>query len=125
MSLESLKWHSRLGINAVNVAPEFGVAETKAFIKILENKNLKSIKNKFVELSYNSGKWKKWMKENTKTNDFDKAVIAGHYVFSSNEFIQIKYDTEKKLYNDDLDQILRNEIKKVIMKYLTSFNLIT
>jgi len=36
LSTDSLQWQPRLGIHAANVAPEFGVAETKAFIYILK-----------------------------------------------------------------------------------------
>jgi tagatose-1,6-bisphosphate aldolase non-catalytic subunit AgaZ/GatZ len=35
LSTDSLKWQPRLGIHAANIAPEFGVAETKAFVNIL------------------------------------------------------------------------------------------
>ena len=31
LSTDSLKWQPRLGIHAANIAPEFGVAETKAY----------------------------------------------------------------------------------------------
>ena len=31
-------------------------------------------------------KWKKWMKINSSATVLDKALIAGHYVFSSDEF---------------------------------------
>ena len=31
-----LSWHPKLGIHAANVAPEFGVVETKLFLKILQ-----------------------------------------------------------------------------------------
>lgn len=45
-----------LGINAANVAPEFGVCETKNFIKLLEENYLLSLENEFLELAYNSKK---------------------------------------------------------------------
>ena len=34
---DSLKWHPKIGIHAANVAPEYGVAETQAFIKLLKS----------------------------------------------------------------------------------------
>ena len=40
LSNDSLKWHPKLGIHAANVAPEFGVEETKAFIQLLKNNKL-------------------------------------------------------------------------------------
>ena len=36
----TLKWHPRIGIHAVNVAPEFGITETRTLIDILKKSNL-------------------------------------------------------------------------------------
>ena len=67
LSDESLHWHPRLGIHASNVAPEFGVIETKNLLKILEENNLKPLSERFLELSFNSGKWKKWLLDISET----------------------------------------------------------
>ena len=40
---ESLKWHPKLGISAANVAPEFGVVESRTFLNLLEENNLFSL----------------------------------------------------------------------------------
>ena len=69
-------------IHAANVAPEFGVAETKALIRILEDNNLSSLSERFQKISYESKKWTKWMLQDSITSDYEKALIAGHYVFS-------------------------------------------
>lgn len=39
LSTESLNWHPKIGIHAANIAPEFGVAETKALVDILTENN--------------------------------------------------------------------------------------
>ena len=90
LSNDSLKWHPRIGIHAVNVAPEFGVTETRTLIDILKKNNLNKELNSFYEISYKSGKWKKWMKKNTTKSYKEKAIISGHYVFSKREFIELK-----------------------------------
>ena len=66
---EALQWHPKLGIHAANVAPEFGVAETKALIDLLENNGLSSLADCFLKLSYDSKKWNKWMLKTTKATD--------------------------------------------------------
>ena len=81
LSDQSLLWHPRLGIHAANVAPEFGVAESVAFLQILENNNLRSLALKFIELSHNSKKWQKWMFPNSTASVREKAIISGHYIF--------------------------------------------
>ena len=121
LSEESLIWQPRLGIHAANVAPEFGVAETKAFIRILEELFDKILMNNFIEMSYQSMKWKKWMLNDSKASDKDKAIIAGHYIFSSNEFIELKNQVTSRV--KDLEIILKDEVKKCIFKYMKAFKL--
>ena len=69
LSDESLYWHPRLGIHASNVAPEFGVTETKEFLKVLEENGLNSIADQFLELSFCSRKWEKWLLKPTFSSD--------------------------------------------------------
>jgi hypothetical protein len=121
LSTESLIWQPRLGIHAANVAPEFGVAETRAFIKILEDGNYKNLLDKFMMISYESRKWEKWMLKNSKASDIDKSIISGHYVFSLDAFIEIKNEVSKKITN--LDSILKNKVKESIYRYMKAFNL--
>ena len=126
LSDESLQWHPRLGIHAANVAPEFGVKETNSLIKILEENGLNKISDKFLELSYNSKKWQKWMIPNSNATDRKKAIIAGHYNFSKKEFLEIKKDAKFELNSKgiNLDKYLKSEIKKSIMRYLRHFRVI-
>ena len=121
LSTDSLRWQPRLGIHAANIAPEFGVAETKAFIDILKEGGHIDLMNEFLKISYESMKWKKWMLKNTDASDTDRAIIAGHYVFSSNEFIEIKAKALKKI--DNLEVFLKNKVKESIFRYMNAFNL--
>ena len=126
LSDESLMWHSRIGIHAVNVAPEFGVTETRELVKILKVNNFNKELNKFFEVSYNSGKWKKWMKYQSKTTDKEKSIICGHYIFAKKDFLEIKekvkHDLKKRKIN--LDFILKEKVKESITRYLKNFRLI-
>lgn len=121
LSTESLRWQPRLGIHAANVAPEYGVAETKALVNLLRQSNQTNLLNQFLELSYNSMKWKKWMLKDTNASDYDRSIIAGHYVFSSSECIDIKSQAKNKI--DNLDELLKNEVKLSIERYINAFNL--
>ena len=122
LSTESLKWQPRLGIHAANVAPEFGVAETKAFINILEKNNHNDILDRFLQMSYDSRKWEKWMLSNTCANDRDRAIIAGHYIFSSKECIDLKKEARERITG--LDDFLKDQIKASIFRYMKAFNLV-
>jgi len=126
LSDEALAWHPKLGIHSANVAPEFGVAETSAFIEVLKNHKLDSLIGKFVKLSYESNKWRKWMLPESKAGEMEKAVIAGHYIFSDPEFGEIKANATAELqkHNIYLDEYLKSKVKESIMRYLKNFRLI-
>ena len=119
LSDTALKYHPKLGIHAINVAPEFGVVESKCIYEIFKSNNLNGLLNRFLNLSYNSNKWEKWMKKNTTAKKKDKALIAGHYVFSNEEFKEIyseaKIFLKKKKVN--LDLIIKKELVKAIKRY--------
>jgi tagatose-1,6-bisphosphate aldolase non-catalytic subunit AgaZ/GatZ len=121
----ALSWHPRLGIHAANVAPEFGVAETKALLQIMEDNNLTSLADKFLELAYNSKKWDKWMLPNTTASDRDRSIISGHYIFSTQECLELKKEVAQYLKKKriDLDSYLCSQVKKSIFRYLHNFRL--
>ncbi|EKD91634.1 MAG: hypothetical protein ACD_29C00463G0003 [uncultured bacterium] len=123
---EALQWHPKLGIHAANVAPEYGVAETRAFISLLENNGLSDLAERFLKLSYDSNKWDKWMLKNTSATDTDRAIIAGHYVFSKPECIEIKNKAQKILLPKgiDLSMHLKQAVKNSILRYLRHFRLV-
>ena len=126
LSDRTLLIHPKSGIHAANVAPEFGVVETRAFCKILKENNLQNLLENFLEISYNSKKWEKWVLNKDKLSDKECAIISGHYVFSSQSFQQIK-DNAKKILSTkmiDLDEYLKNCVKQSILRYLNNFNLI-
>ena len=126
LSQEALKMHPKLGIHAINVAPEFGVEETKGLIHILRETQNNKLLEDFLELSYKSRKWKKWMLKNSNATDFEKSIISGHYVFSDPEFKQLEKKLTKSLdiKNIKLDEYLRKRIKTKIYNYLNALNLI-
>ena len=121
LSTESLRWQPRLGIHAANIAPEFGVAETKSFLDILRQNGQTDLYDEFLRISYDSMKWEKWMLKDTDADDKDRAIIAGHYIFSSNEFIELKAKANAKINN--LDGYLKNKVKESIFRYMNAFNL--
>ena len=121
----TLKYHPKMGIHAINVAPEFGVTETKAILSWLENNDLKEFTDKFLEISYKSKKWEKWMMPNSTTTKKNKAIISGHYIFSSEEFIKLKNEILERVDDkESFDKFLKSEIKISILRYLKCLNMI-
>lgn len=125
LSDEALSWYPRLGIHAANIAPEFGVVESRAFLSILRKNHLDKFANEFINLACQSRKWEKWVLDEKKLDMESKAIISGHYIFSTSEFKELKtfakVELEKK--DIDLDKFLKSEIKDAIKRYIIAFNL--
>lgn len=122
---KTLREHPKIGIDAVNVAPEFGVVETRAILSFFRENGMNEFRQRFLDISFNSDKWKKWMIPNSNKSNSDKAIISGHYIFSSKDFIKLKKELIEKLKNkEDFDNFLKSEIKKSILKYLEQLKII-
>ncbi len=126
LSDEALQWHPRLGIHAANVAPEFGVAETNALVNLLDANGLTRLTERFLKIAYDSNKWDKWMLDNTTATDRDRSLIAGHYVFSAPEVIELKNEASKELARRGihLEEYLKRQVKQRILRYLRNFRLV-
>jgi hypothetical protein len=116
----ALKWHSKDLVDAVNVAPEFGIVETRALLEVCDEIGRPDLRDQFVEFALESGKWRKWMLPDTKVDDRGKAVIAGHYVYSEPEIVALKEEVngvcESRGWN--LDDRLREVISASVERYL-------
>lgn len=126
LSDEALQWHPRLGIHAANVAPEFGVTESRALLEIMEANELSDLSDRFLQLAYESDKWQKWMLPDSRATDRDKAIIAGHYIFSMPACVELKKEASQALAAKgiELDQHLKMRVKQSILRYLRNFRLV-
>lgn len=115
-----------LGLHAVNVAPEFGVVETRSILGLCRAERLAGLEDMFLSLSYDSGKWHKWMAPGTNASDFDRSVIAGHYVFSHPQFIEAKAEAKRTLGSRgiDMDEVIRKSLEEALLRYLVNLRLI-
>ncbi len=127
LSDEALQWHPRLGIHAANVAPEFGVAETKALLNIMESNGQGKLAERFLKIAYDSKKWDKWMLPDTNATDRERSIIAGHYVFSKDECIALKAEAASELQKKglNLEEYLKAHVKQSILRYLRNFRLVS
>ena len=126
LSDEAQQWHPRLGIHAANVAPEFGVTESRALVEVLEGNGQGQLAERFLQLAYDSGKWEKWMLPASRASDRDRALIAGHYVFSSEPCVALKETAGRALEAKgiDLEAHLQQQVKNCILRYLRNFRLV-
>ncbi|MGB9597183.1 MAG: class II D-tagatose-bisphosphate aldolase non-catalytic subunit [Candidatus Poribacteria bacterium] len=148
LSEDILRLHPKLGITSANVAPEFGLEETKALLdladkeeeKLKSNPNRKSSEfRKIIQKSaLNSGRWKKWLfKEDAYLTEKDIAnmpekldeitIVCGHYVFDQPDVQSAREKLYKNLIDlnitDSPERILIDSVKNSIVKYVNAFNL--
>jgi hypothetical protein len=99
---EELKLRFENGLDAINIAPEFGVIETKILIHYIKNN---SDFEKIYDICYKGNNWVKWTDLNFKPdkNKIELIEICGHY---HNKQI-------KEIVNID-DEIIKKELKEKI-----------
>jgi len=120
---ESLKWHTIFGIHAANVAPEFGVEETKAIIHLAQQYKESWFIDLFCDYVLRRDKWYKWLMENSQSTDLEKVYIAGHYHYSDievSEFLR-KLNSNLSVKGVDMDSFIRMKVRNSINKYLVAF----
>lgn len=95
--------HFQRGLDAMNIAPEFGQIETDVYLEEIKGK-IDLLE--FLFICYRSHKWERWIGK--KIPDDIKTLIraCGHYVFSSPEFlVKIKSKVRK-----DIDNIIKERM---------------
>lgn len=109
-------------VAAANVAPEYGVAQTRAFLKLLKANGLHTLRARFLHLAYSSGRWRKWLATPTSATPYDCAVLAGHYVFSDPEVVALRELVDRSRPADHpADEALKEAVKDVIRRHLKQF----
>jgi len=123
LSDEAVNWHRRYGIHAANVAPEFGVAETSAILKIARDTGADFFVDRFSEHVLGSGKWSKWMLHDSQATDDEKVLIAGHYHFSDEVGAELlnALEVHANQRGADFDTHIRMAVKTSIDRYLRGF----
>jgi hypothetical protein len=86
----SMSLRRALGIGGVNIAPEMGVFESKTMVTLCVSLGLQAELDEMLELFYESKRWVKWVNPESDCTRLHRAVIAGHYTFSTSEFRRVK-----------------------------------
>jgi len=138
LPMDILKMHPDLGITGANVAPEFGLEETMALLKLAETISDSGFKETIQKAAFECGRWKKWLfKEDAHLTEKDIinmpeklaeiTAVCGHYVFDRDDV----QEARKKLYRNVIEQKITNSpetvlidaVKASIMKYVDAFDL--
>ena len=94
LSNKDYKSRFDLGLDSINIAPEFGQIETKCYLEEMGD----DIEDYF-QICYESKRWEKWVDEDFLPyhNKKELIEICGHYVFSDKKFNSIKPDIDSKI----------------------------
>jgi hypothetical protein len=114
----SMALRRRLGVGGVNIAPELGVFESKTLVRLCLEFEQKQLLEQLLEVFYQSKKWEKWLSEQSQASDFDRAIIAGHYTFSTPEFLEIKDHLTRSLQQKgyDIDKIIQESLMSQLQR---------
>ena len=109
---ELIKEKFDLGLDSINIAPEFGQLETKTYLKKIKESH-QFLFNDFWQICYESGRWKKWVNDSfDPLNQKEELVnICGHYVLSQPSFLE-----QIKSQLDDVDHLVRKSVKRKLEK---------
>lgn len=90
ISANTVKAKREVGLQCINIAPEFGEIETRVVLDCIGNEASKF--EQFFNICHCSRKWEKWVKPDfiPLDNKLQTILIAGHYVFSEPSFKAMK-----------------------------------
>ena len=100
-------------VDAMNIAPQLGVVQTQLVLSRCLFYGVKF--ENFIEESYSSQKWQKWLLNNTKENKFLCSTIAGHYNFNSPSYKDIMSKLNK---SEDMSELIINSLVNIISHYV-------
>ena len=115
LTIEELKSRADCGVDAFNIAPEFGVMETEILIDMLHSAGFHDELNAFVCVCLKSGKWERWVPFD---GDFISdelgylTLLCGHYNFETDAY----RNGRQRLITGgfDFDRIVKDAIKQRI-----------
>ncbi len=90
---ETIKRRFELGLDAINIAPELGVEETRCVLHKIEEEGREDLFERFFKACHLSRLWLKWLPDGFFPADpHEKRLlveVSGHYIFNTDEFRDI------------------------------------
>jgi hypothetical protein len=94
LSVDEYKLRFDLGMDAINIAPQFGQLETLCYLEEMGD----DIED-YYKICYESKQWEKWVDKDFDPEDNKKELIkiCGHYVLSDKKFLKLKPDIDTEI----------------------------
>jgi hypothetical protein len=105
LSNDEYKVRFDVGLDSINIAPEFGQLETLCYLEEMGEDI-----DEYYNICYESKRWEKWVDETFIPEDNKKELIkiCGHYVFSDKKFLEIKPNID-----DKIKSVITNKLKEL------------
>ena len=105
LSNDEYKSRFDLGLDSINIAPEFGQLETLCYLEEMGEDI-----DEYYGICYESKRWEKWVDNDFVPEDNKKELIkiCGHYVFSDPKFLEIKPSIDLKIRDT-----IKNKLKEL------------
>ena len=123
LSDEALRWHRKFGIHAANVAPEFGVTETRSLMGCMTDLSMISEAEEFKKIVLEGRRWEKWLLGKSNATDELKVEIAGHYHFADPKVREIRdrIQLAAKAAGYESEERISSDVSAAIDRYLKKF----
>jgi hypothetical protein len=97
LSNEEMKDKFNVGLDAINIAPEFGQLETMCYLQYM-NIMGRGMED-YYRICFSSRRWEKWVDKGfvPYENKEELIKICGHYVLSDKKFLDMKPDIDDKI----------------------------
>ena len=97
LSQEEIKSRVQNGLQCINIAPEFGVIQTKELVKCLTQKEYVKLANACLMAK----KYEKWLPVDQEPTAKIITEVSGHYVFADTEISEIidRHNIKEKMRN--------------------------
>ena len=107
ISAELIRHKFQLGLDAINIAPEFGLIETLTYLNLIGGNN--KLFETFFDICYESKRWVKWVNTDfdPHKNKSELIKICGHYVLNADAFL-----SEIKHFFPEIDTAIKINVKK-------------
>ena len=105
LSNDEYKVRFDMGLDSINIAPEFGQLETLCYLEEMGEDI-----DEYYDICYESKRWEKWVDDDFVPEDNKKELIkiCGHYVFSDERFLNMKPNID-----DKIKRIIKNKLKEL------------
>ena len=90
------------GLDAINIAPEFGQIESEFYLEQTKGSSLFDV---LYEICYTSGKWKKWIPDESRVSKEQIIITCGHYILSEQQF-----EEKVKVHFPNADKLIQKRI---------------